>query len=209
MTTLITGWVAVDHIETPFAAAEDVLGGSATAAALAAALFTDVRLLAAVGEDFPDEHRRAFEPFPIDLAGLTMVKGGKTSRWHGRYHYALNSRDTLETVLGVNDGWAPELPAGWETSEAAFLAATDPEVQQELMRRLPHDTVPPDQPSRNLLIFPDRRLKPARRCWNRANNALFQGPSRRAAASGLRLVESGSLSTRCLTANDWDDSPRK
>ena len=137
MTTLITGWVAVDHIETPFAVAEDVLGGSATAAALAAALFTDVRLLAAVGEDFPDEHRRAFEPFPIDLAGLTTVKGGKTSRWHGRYHYDLNSRDTLETVLGVNDGWTPELPAGWETSEAAFLAATDPEVQQELMRRLP------------------------------------------------------------------------
>lgn len=137
MTALITGWVAIDHIETPFAERADVLGGSATAAAVAASLFTDVRLLAAVGEDFPEKHRRAFEPFRIDLAGLQTIAGGTTSRWHGRYHYDLNSRDTLETVLGVNDGWIPELPPGWEASQSAFLAATDPKVQQDLIAALP------------------------------------------------------------------------
>lgn len=141
MTALVTGWVAVDHIETPFAEQQNVLGGSATAAALAASLFTDVRLLAAVGEDFPDEHRRAFEPFPIDIAGLETIPGGLTSRWHGRYHYDLNSRDSVETILGVNDGWSPVLPAGWESSQSAFLAAALPEAQRDLIAAMPNARV--------------------------------------------------------------------
>lgn len=138
MTLLITGWVAVDEIETPFAKKEDVLGGSAAAAAMAAALFTDVRLLAAVGEDFPDYHRRQFEKFPIDLAGLQTIPGGATSRWSGRYDYDMNSRDTLETILGVNADWSPTMPAGWERSESAFLAATDPVTQQSLIKSMPN-----------------------------------------------------------------------
>jgi sugar/nucleoside kinase (ribokinase family) len=138
MTLLVTGWVAVDEIETPFAKKEDVLGGSAAAAAMGAALFTNVRLLAAVGEDFPDYHRKQFEKFPIDLAGLQTIPGGATSRWSGRYDYDMNSRDTLETILGVNADWAPEMPAGWEFSESAFLAATDPVTQQTLIKSMPN-----------------------------------------------------------------------
>ena len=80
MSLLVTGWVAHDDIETPFGKVERSLGGSATCAALAGALFTDVRLLAAVGEDFPDEHRALLDRPGIDLAGLCTVPG-KTSRW--------------------------------------------------------------------------------------------------------------------------------
>ncbi|MEO8539226.1 MAG: PfkB family carbohydrate kinase [bacterium] len=138
MTLLVTGWVAVDEIETPFSKASDLLGGSAPAAAMAAALFTDVRLLAAIGEDFPDYHRKAFEPFPIDLAGLQTIPGGATSRWSGRYHYDMNSRDTLETLLGVNADWSPAMPPGWELSESVFLAAADPIAQQALIAAMPN-----------------------------------------------------------------------
>ena len=134
---LVSGWVALDDIETPFGARSAILGGSAPAAAMGAALFTDVRLLAAIGEDFPEQHLRDFERFDIDLAGLTVIPGGKTSRWSGRYHYDMNSRDTIETILGVNADWAPCLPPGWEHSETAFLAAGDPVVQCTLMESMP------------------------------------------------------------------------
>ncbi|WP_322795720.1 PfkB family carbohydrate kinase [Tepidiforma sp.] len=137
MSLLVAGWVAIDEIETPFERREGSLGGSATCAALAASLFTDVRLLAAVGEDFPDAMRRALERPGIDLAGLQVVPGGKTSRWGGRYHYDMNSRDTLYTVLGVNERWEPELPPGWEHSSSLFLAAGDPVLQQRLMTMVP------------------------------------------------------------------------
>ncbi|MGE0600244.1 MAG: PfkB family carbohydrate kinase [Dehalococcoidia bacterium] len=129
MTLLVTGWVAIDEIETPFAKVEDSLGGSATAAALGAALFTDVRLLAAVGEDFPERHRKPFDGRRIDLSGLITMPGGVTSRWGGRYHYDLNTRDTLFTELGVNAAWDPPLPPGWEDSQSVFFAAGDPVVQ--------------------------------------------------------------------------------
>jgi sugar/nucleoside kinase (ribokinase family) len=134
---LVTGWVALDDIETPFATRSEILGGSAPAAAIAAALFTDVRLLAAVGEDFPDSYREQFAPFAIDLAGLLTIPGGKTSRWRGRYHYDMNTRDTVETILGVNADWAPELPAGWESTRSAFFAAGDPVEQQRMLQRMP------------------------------------------------------------------------
>lgn len=135
MTLLVSGWVAIDEIETPFAKVEGSLGGSATCAALAGALFTDVRLLAAVGEDFPVTQRAKLEGRGIDLAGLTTA-AGETSRWGARYHYDMNTRDTLYTILGVNADWTPVLPKDWERSETAFLAAGDPTMQRRLIGAL-------------------------------------------------------------------------
>ena len=137
MTLLVSGWVALDSIETPFETRGRVLGGSAPAAAMGASLFTDVRLLAAVGEDFPDEFRREFERFPIDLAGLTLIPRGQTSRWHGRYHYDMNTRDTVETFLGVNADWAPSVPNSWFDTRTAFFAAGDPVAMLEMMDAMP------------------------------------------------------------------------
>ncbi len=136
MTLLVSGWVALDEIETPFARVEGSLGGSATCAALAAAQFTEVRLLAAVGEDLPGSELAKLEGRGIDLSGLTVVAGQQTSRWGARYHYDMNTRDTLYTHLGVNECWRPTLPAGWEASQSAFMAAGDPSLQCELLGAL-------------------------------------------------------------------------
>jgi sugar/nucleoside kinase (ribokinase family) len=135
MSLLVTGWVALDDIETPFERREAVLGGSATSAAVAASLFTDVRLLSAIGPDFPERYRVALEDAGIDIAGLTMVEG-RTSRWGGSYHYDMNIRDTVYTEVGVSDGWRPQFPEGWERSSTAFLAAGDPVVQRETLGQL-------------------------------------------------------------------------
>ncbi|MBK7328322.1 MAG: hypothetical protein IPI85_04240 [Dehalococcoidia bacterium] len=81
MTMLVTGWVALDDIETPFGKAERSLGGSATATALAGALFTDVRILAVVGEDFPGCAPPQARTPHIDTAGIKTIEGGKTSVW--------------------------------------------------------------------------------------------------------------------------------
>ena len=135
MTLLVTGWVAMDDIETPFESRKRVLGGSAASAALAGQLFTDTRLVAAVGEDFPAEYRDLLASTGTDIEGLVTVPG-ETSKWGGRYHYDMNTRDTVYTVLGVNETWKPRLPAGWEGSETAFLAADDPVTQREIIGSL-------------------------------------------------------------------------
>jgi len=136
MTLLVTGWVAIDDIETPFGKVENSLGGSATCAALAASLFTQVRLLAVVGEDFPDHMRKALDRPGIDISGLVTVEGAKTSRWGARYHYDMNTRDTWYPELGISVEWKPELPPHWRDSTAACLAAGHPVDQRNLLSSL-------------------------------------------------------------------------
>ena len=53
MSILVVGSVAFDSVETPFGMGDNVLGGSATYFSTSASFFTDVNLVAVVGEDFP------------------------------------------------------------------------------------------------------------------------------------------------------------
>ncbi|HPB28628.1 MAG TPA: sugar kinase, partial [Acidobacteriota bacterium] len=52
MSLLAIGSVAFDSVTTPFGRAERVVGGSATYFSLVASFFTDVAVVAVVGEDF-------------------------------------------------------------------------------------------------------------------------------------------------------------
>ncbi|HEY5477349.1 MAG TPA: PfkB family carbohydrate kinase [Tepidiformaceae bacterium] len=137
MTMLVTGWVAIDDIETPFGAVTNSLGGSATCAALAGSLFTPVRLVAAVGEDFPDELRAKLVRPGIDISGLVTVAGSKTSRWGARYHYDMNNRDTWYPEMGISVEWKPTLTAEMAAScTTACIAAGHPVDQRNLIQSL-------------------------------------------------------------------------
>ena len=54
MSVLIVGSLAYDDLEMPSGTFENVVGGAATYASIAAALFCPVRLVGVIGEDFPD-----------------------------------------------------------------------------------------------------------------------------------------------------------
>jgi sugar/nucleoside kinase (ribokinase family) len=132
MTLLVVGSIGLDTLETPFGRADDVLGGSASYFALAASLYTNVQLVAVVGDDFPAEHVALLESKGIDLAGLERT-AGPTFRWGGRYQYDLNARDTLFTELGVFADFHPKLPADFARSEYVFLANIHPSLQLEVL----------------------------------------------------------------------------
>lgn len=135
MEILVVGSVAFDTIETPFGRGQEVLGGSATYFSTAASFFAAVRLVAVVGDDFPDEHRHFLAAHNVDLAGL-QVAPGRTFRWTGRYGYDLNQAQTLDTQLNVFEGFQPQLPEGFRDTEIVFLANIDPELQLEVLRQV-------------------------------------------------------------------------
>jgi sugar/nucleoside kinase (ribokinase family) len=135
MSILVVGSVAFDSVETPFGKVEEVLGGSGTYFSTSASFFTDVRLVAVVGEDFPEEHRQLLRSRNVDLAGLQTAPG-QTFRWAGRYDYDLNQAHTLETRLNVFETFRPQLPAGYEEAEFVFLANIDPELQFDVLRQV-------------------------------------------------------------------------
>jgi sugar/nucleoside kinase (ribokinase family) len=133
---LVVGSVAFDTVKTPSGSVTDALGGSAMHFSVAASFWSKVRLVAVVGEDFTDEHRRPLLARKVDLAGLSTAKG-RTFRWSGVYGDDLNSAQTLDTQLNVFAEFRPEVPAGWRDTPVLFLANIDPELQLDVLRQVP------------------------------------------------------------------------
>jgi sugar/nucleoside kinase (ribokinase family) len=135
MSITVVGSVALDTIHTPRGSAIDALGGSASYFSLAARHFTDVHVVAVVGEDFPDEHRRTLTVDRVHLDGLATVPG-RTFRWAGEYSEDLDARKTLSTELNVFETFHPALSAKERKSSTVFLANIDPELQLEVLSQV-------------------------------------------------------------------------
>ena len=135
MTLLVVGSTAFDTVETPHGKAVDCLGGSSTYFGLAACLFTEVRLVSVVGEDFPAASRELLEARGICLDGLE-VQSGSTFRWSGRYSEDMNSRETLDVQLNTFGGFQPRIPPAWQTTPFVFLANGAPATQLAVLEQI-------------------------------------------------------------------------
>ena len=132
MSILCVGSVALDSVETPFAKADRVLGGSAVFFSAAATLFQPVQVVGVVGDDYPLEKLDFLEARGADLAGIEQ-KEGESFFWAGKYHFDLNSRDTLETRLGVFADFEPKIPDGFRNAKIVFLGNIDPVLQHQVL----------------------------------------------------------------------------
>ena len=135
MKLLVVGTVAFDSVKTPFGEVNDVLGGSATYFSVSASYFTDVSIVAVVGEDFPDEHLEMLRQKEVDVRGV-MRSPGKTFRWKGEYGSDLNQANTLETQLNVLADFSPVLPEEYTDCNFVFLANVDPVLQSKVLDQI-------------------------------------------------------------------------
>src|SRR5687768_17507987 len=135
MSLLVVGSVALDTVETPFGKATDALGGSATFFTAAASCFVDVQLVGVVGDDFPEDGIRFLESRNADLSGLMKVPG-ESFRWSGVYSFDLNTRETLDTRLGVFADFKPHIPESFRDAEWVFLGNIDPELQIDVLNQI-------------------------------------------------------------------------
>lgn len=137
MQLITVGTVAFDRIETPFGTAEKVVGGAATYISLAASFFLDrMGLVSVVGDDFPKEMLDKLRKRNVDLQGLEVLKGKESFFWAGRYHYDMNTRDTLETRLNVLLDLDPVLPAEYRDAPYVMLGNLDPKVQGKVLDQM-------------------------------------------------------------------------
>jgi sugar/nucleoside kinase (ribokinase family) len=136
MSILVVGSVAFDSIETPHGKVDHILGGAATHFALAASYFTDVRVIAVVGEDFTPDHEAVFDRRGIDTEGIERAPG-LTFHWTGAYSGNLNEARTLGTDLNVFAAFEPKIPEAYKNSEYLFLANIDPVLQARVRAQMP------------------------------------------------------------------------
>jgi len=141
MPLLVVGSVALDSVETPWATRHDLLGGSAVFFSYAASYFTSVRLVSAVGEDWPAEYTQMLQARGIDTSGLQIVSGAATFRWKGKYQPNMNDRETLEVHLNVFGEFDPVLPESFRHCKFLFLANGSPVVQLRVLDQVPGATL--------------------------------------------------------------------
>ncbi len=143
MSLTVFGTICIDTIEIPGGIVrEGILGGSCTYFAAAASFYTPVRLVAAVGEDFPAEFEAQIKSFEgVDTAGLERRGGSKTFRWGGKYQENMDERDTTFTELGVLAEAPPAVPEDYRNSRVLFLANSHPSVQAGMLDEFPDRSI--------------------------------------------------------------------
>jgi len=137
MAITVVGSIAFDAVKTPFGERERMLGGAAVHFALAASFFEEVRVVGPVGEDFGEAELDVLRRRGVDVSDVERIAGGRTFFWRGEYGWDLNSRETLDTQLGVFEGFEPKLSEQSRSSEVLFLANIQPDLQREVRAQMP------------------------------------------------------------------------
>ena len=135
MSILVLGTTALDTVTTPSGKRREMLGGSAVHFSMSASHFTEVHLVAIVGEDFPKKHIDFLRKKGLVLASLIIGKG-RTFRWEGEYHGDLNAALTRSTELGVLAAFHPQIAEHQRRIENIFLANVDPDIQHRLLGKM-------------------------------------------------------------------------
>jgi sugar/nucleoside kinase (ribokinase family) len=132
----VVGSIAYDSVKTPFGSRERMLGGAAVHFALAASFFEEVRVVGPVGDDFGEAQLEVMRMRGVDVSDVERASG-KTFFWRGEYGWDLNSRETLDTQLGVFEGFQPKLSERSRSSDVLFLANIQPDLQRQVRAQLP------------------------------------------------------------------------
>jgi sugar/nucleoside kinase (ribokinase family) len=133
---VVVGSVALDTVKTPFGEVTDALGGSATYFSYSASFFTQVRVVGAVGADFPREHLDLLNERGVDVSALEMLPDKKTFRWTGEYGLDLNEARTLDVQLNAFAAFKPKLGPVHRKARFLFLANIDPVLQLEVLEQM-------------------------------------------------------------------------
>jgi sugar/nucleoside kinase (ribokinase family) len=136
MSILVVGSVAFDSIKTPFGEKEHILGGSASYFSVAASFFTDVRIVAVVGDDFGAAEEAVFNERQIVISDLERIKGQQSFHWRGEYGYDLNVAHTLDTQLNVFADFKPKLSPEARQTPYLFLGNIQPQLQAEVRQQV-------------------------------------------------------------------------
>lgn len=131
----VVGSVALDDLQLPSGNFENVVGGAATFASIAASLFAPVRMVGVVGTDFPASVLTDLGKRGVDTTGVEHA-GGKTFKWVGKYASNLASRETLDTQLNVFADFRPKLPESYRKASYLLLGNIHPSLQSDVLAQM-------------------------------------------------------------------------
>jgi cytidine kinase len=189
MSLLITGSIALDSVKTPVEEHHDMLGGSASYAALAASFFTPVNLVGIVGTDFPPAYLDLYRRFQINLDGLQTAPGA-TFRWSGEYEWDLNKRRTLSVALNVFETFEPRLPVAYRAARYVFLANISPQLQLHVLDQV---AAPKFIVADTMDLWIETAREPLRELLQRVHCLVLNDSEARELTKQTSLIKAGRL----------------
>ncbi len=133
MSITVVGSLAYDSVKTPWGERDRMLGGAATYFSLSASLFDTFRVVGPVGGDFTDADMEVLRTRGTLTDDVLVVPDGKTFFWAGAYGWDLNTRETLQTQLGVFGEFEPVLSDAARDCDVLFLANIQPTLQASVL----------------------------------------------------------------------------
>ncbi|MEP4077514.1 PfkB family carbohydrate kinase [Haloferula sp.] len=135
LSVVVGGTVAIDNVKTPGSEAENLLGGSASYAALASSFYCpSVHLVGIVGKDFPAEHLAMLDSRGVSLEGIERSEGDSFT-WSGEYMENMNERVTHRVGLNVLESWEVKVPAPANEASVVVLANMSPDNQLQMLEQ--------------------------------------------------------------------------
>jgi sugar/nucleoside kinase (ribokinase family) len=135
MSIVIAGTVAIDNVITPTEKKENLLGGSASYASLAASIFTKpVHIVGVIGHDFPAGHLELLESHGVNLDNLER-NSGESFTWTGEYSADMNNRTTLKVGINVLEHWKPAISGAAADAKIVVLANMSPDNQLQTLEQ--------------------------------------------------------------------------
>ena len=132
---IVAGVLALDDLKTPKRSEKGIVGGAGVYSSVASSLFTNTALIAAIGNDFPNNLTASLEEKKINLDCVKKLDY-PTFHWSGEYVGDMSQAITHETDFQINDYYNWEVKDSYKTTNFTLLCNNDPAIQNKVLKQI-------------------------------------------------------------------------
>ena len=132
---IVAGVLALDDLKTPKRSEKGIVGGAGVYSSVASSFFTDTALIAAVGNDFPNNITTTLEEKKINLDCVKKLDY-PTFHWSGEYVGDMSQAITHETDFQINDHYNWEVKNSYKETNFTLLCNNDPAIQNKVLKQV-------------------------------------------------------------------------
>ena len=140
---IVAGVLALDDLKTPKRSEKRIVGGAGVYSSVASSFFTKTALVAAIGNDFPNNIITILEEKKINLDCVKKLDY-PTFHWSGEYVGDMAQAITHETDFQINDHYNWEVNDSYKKTNFTLLCNNDPIIQNKVLKQLKSKIVAAD-----------------------------------------------------------------
>ena len=132
---IVAGVLALDDLKTPKRSEKGIVGGAGVYSSVASSFFTNTTLIAAIGNDFPNDITTTLKEKKINLDCVKKLNY-PTFHWSGEYVGDMSQAITHETDFQINDHYNWEVKESYKETNFTLLCNNDPTIQNKVLNQL-------------------------------------------------------------------------